>query len=366
MHDLKKNLALGVKMSLAKSVLRAQRLDLIRQAILHHDFTTLKKMAREPEGFVHDELRRWIWPILLRTHHGSYIDEKGSANDIADPIQIYKDVERSLYYYPQDITPILKAHKQQELHSMLVEILWRNPRLKYYQGFHDICTVFLLVLGKKAAIPAAENVALFFTRYAMLDSFDPISKQLRLMMSIIEYEDLELMAFMERYNVMPFYALSWVLTWFSHDLTDLRKITRLFDLFIASSVMMPLYVASAITLLRKDELLGTDPEYLHSQMTHIPPNMDLERTIELAIQLEAKYSSLHLQKRSCIWLHDESTINTWYEDWGTIGNNAPNRLKADQYLANDVPIEEWEDELLNEWLAKRKYSIGDGSDELVI
>ncbi|SAM04668.1 hypothetical protein [Absidia glauca] len=199
----------------------------------------------------------------------------------------------------------------------------------------------------------------------MLDSFDPISKQLRLMMSIIEYEDLELMTFMERYNVMPFYALSWVLTWFSHDLTDLRKITRLFDLFIASSVMMPLYVASAMTLLRKDELFRTDPEYLHSQMTHIPPDMDLERTIELATRLETKYSSLHLQKRSGIWLHDESTINTWYEDWGIIGNTAPNRLKADQYLANDVPIEEWEDELLNEWLSKRKYSVDDGPEGLV-
>jgi hypothetical protein len=60
-----------------------------------------------------------------------------------------------------------------------------------------------------------------------------------------------------------------------------------------------------MTLLRKDELFRTDPEYLHSQMTHIPPDMDLERTIELATRLETKYSSLHLQKRSGIWLHDE-------------------------------------------------------------
>jgi hypothetical protein len=81
---------------------------------------------------------------------------------------------------------------------MIVEILWRNPNLKYYQGFHDICTCFLLVLGKKAAIPAAENVALFFIRDAMLDSFDPVSKQLRLMSSIIEYEDSELTLFLER------------------------------------------------------------------------------------------------------------------------------------------------------------------------
>ncbi|KAI8092502.1 rab-GTPase-TBC domain-containing protein [Halteromyces radiatus] len=360
MHDLTNNLSLGVKMSLIKTMIHTQRLELIRQAITHNDFTTLQKMAREPGGFMKDSFRQYVWPILLRTHQGYYIDEKGSANDIADPIQISKDVERSLYYYPQDITPNLKARKQQELHRMIVEILWRNPRLKYYQGFHDICTVFLLVLGKRAGIPAAENVALFFTRDAMLDSFDPISKQLRLMMSIIEYEDTELMTFMERNNVMPFYALSWVLTWFSHDLTDFNKITRLFDLFIASSAMMPLYVASAITLIRRDELLGADPEYLHSLMTHIPEDIDIERTIQLACHLEANYSSLYLQKRSGIWLHDESTINTWEHDWD--GKKVPDRLKADQYLANDVPVEEWEDELLTEWLTKRRCCLDDGTE----
>lgn len=58
-------------------------------------------------------------PILLHTQHGNYIAEKGSGKDIresimfvysfhtyiekdlADPVQITKDVERSLYYYPQ-------------------------------------------------------------------------------------------------------------------------------------------------------------------------------------------------------------------------------------------------------------------------
>jgi TBC1 domain family member 20 len=81
-----------------------------------------------------------------------------------------------------------KEHKQKELRDLIMEVLWRNPKLNYYQvckledekwkgrendlmlirviqGFHDICACFLLVLGKKDAIPAAENVALFFLRY---------------------------------------------------------------------------------------------------------------------------------------------------------------------------------------------------------
>lgn len=104
----------------------------------------------------------------------------------------------------------------------------------------------------------------------MLDSFDPVSKQLQLMSTIIQYEDIELTAHLERYihggrlwlekfsnnvsrcNIMPYYALSWILTWFSHDLESLDKIARLFDLFVASSPLMPVYVASAVSKNKKE------------------------------------------------------------------------------------------------------------------
>ncbi|KAG0171334.1 hypothetical protein DFQ30_001166 [Apophysomyces sp. BC1015] len=122
----------------------------------------------------------------------------------------------------------------------------------------------------------------------MLDSFDPISKQLRLMSSIIEYEDVQLTNYLE-----------------SHDIEDFGKISRLFDLFVASSPLMPVYVASAITLLRRSEILRTDPDILHSLITHVPEDIDVELVIQTALKLEKRYPSLQLQKRSGIWLHDE-------------------------------------------------------------
>ncbi|RUP43469.1 hypothetical protein BC936DRAFT_137129, partial [Jimgerdemannia flammicorona] len=273
---------------------RAHRVKLILEAIAANDANQLRQLARTDDGLVYEWLRREAWyvifhhlwvdlstlfemktpvqctnqpipthrPILLHTLDGVYLREKGSGmsdpqhplftfsplhtiplthlnhleQDLRDPKQINKDVERSLYYFPQGnvasppprassnrhstllwidsnppptitsgISPLLKSHRQRELHDMIVEILWRNPRLNYYQGFHDVCTCFLLVLGKREAIPAAENVALT--------------------------------------GVMPFYTLSWVLTWFSHDLTDFDKVMRLFDLFMASTPLMPVYAA---------------------------------------------------------------------------------------------------------------------------
>lgn len=82
-----------------------------------------------------------------------------TEEDLADPHQIAKDIERSFYYYPQGvclyvrawygtkggivgltyihqagISSAQKARKQKELHDLIIEILWRNPRLKYYQA----------------------------------------------------------------------------------------------------------------------------------------------------------------------------------------------------------------------------------------
>ncbi|KAI8048042.1 rab-GTPase-TBC domain-containing protein [Gilbertella persicaria] len=348
----------GLKISVAKSMQRLQQTERILSAIARKDLTELKRLARLPYGFVNDTLRKLVWPILLHTQHGNYIAEKGSEKDLADPVQITKDVERSLYYYPQDVTPVFKAHKQQELHCMIVEILWRNPSLKYYQGFHDICTCFLLVLGKKAAIPAAENVALFFIRDAMLDSFEPVSKQLRLMSSLIEYEDPSLTLYMEKANVMPYYALSWILTWFSHDFEDYDKVIRLFDLFISSQAFMPVFIASAIILLRRHEILMAEKDSVHSLVTRIPQDIDIEHIIEKAVQLESKHTVLQLQKQSGIWLHEESAINTWETDWGHLTwHQVPDQLQANRHLAHGSHKEEWEDEMLTQWTMHRRQSI---------
>ncbi|OAD79685.1 hypothetical protein PHYBLDRAFT_179197 [Phycomyces blakesleeanus NRRL 1555(-)] len=317
----------------ARSMQRTHQVEQIITALSRNDISSLRSLARQPGGYVHDTLRKLVWPILLHAHYGCYVDEKGSEKDLADPVQITKDVERSLYYYPQDISPMLKAHKQQELHRMIVEILWRNPRLKYYQ-----------------ASPI---------EYAMLDSFDPVSKQLRLMSSIIEYEDPELTSFLERSNIMPYYALSWILTWYSHDFEDFSKITRLFDLFVASSPLMPVYVASAITLLRRSTILRAEPDLAHSIISHIPHDINIDTVIQKAVSLEERYSALELQKRSGIWLHDESVVNTWYRDWSHMGwNDVPDSIKADRYLSHGIPKEEWEDEMLTEWMERRRKWFG--------
>lgn len=129
---------------------------------------------------------------------------------------------------------------------------------------------------------------------------------------------------------MPYYTLSWVLTWFSHDLTDFEKVMRLFDLFMASTPLMPVYVACAVSkrsfavtrrpnsrmiwpllfyalqivLSHSQDLLHQEIEMVHMCLVNLPqdPDMDIDVVIAMALELEKKYPPLELQKCSGIWL----------------------------------------------------------------
>jgi hypothetical protein len=58
--------------------------------------------------------------------------------------------------------------------------------------------------------------------------------------------DRELWAHIEESGIPPFFALSWFITWFSHNLQDLAQISRLFDVLMASHPLMPIYISAVV------------------------------------------------------------------------------------------------------------------------
>ncbi|RUS15014.1 hypothetical protein BC938DRAFT_477124, partial [Jimgerdemannia flammicorona] len=111
----------------------------------------------------------------------------------------------------------------------------------------------------------------------MLDSIDPVSRQLSLVTTLLKLENPGLHEFL-----------------MNHDLTDFDKVMRLFDLFMASTPLMPIYVACA------------EPEMVHMYLVNLPqdPDMDIDEIIQMAIVLEKKYPPMDLQKRSGTWLDE--------------------------------------------------------------
>lgn len=68
----------------------------------------------------------------------------------------------------------------------------------------------------------------------------------------------------------PFFALAWFLTWWSREVEELPAAARLFDFFVASHPLMPLYLGAVAMRHQRQALLavGDMPE-LHSALTNM-------------------------------------------------------------------------------------------------
>ena len=84
-----------------------------------------------------------------------------------------KDVDRSMKNF--DFYNSLNEENEEsykvQLREIILELLSRNG-FHYYQGYNEFCSVFLLILGKKQGIKAAEIASKFLIKDFLLDSFD--------------------------------------------------------------------------------------------------------------------------------------------------------------------------------------------------
>lgn len=80
---------------------------------------------------------------------------------------------------------------------------------------------------------------------------------------------------------LPFFALSWILTLFSHDVDTLEPIQRMFDYLLSRNPISAIYLAVAILVAKKPQLLKMvrdmgaeamdDPSVLHPLFARLPP-----------------------------------------------------------------------------------------------
>jgi hypothetical protein len=111
---------------------------------------------------------------------------------------------------------------------------------------------------------------------------------LQLLFPIVAAEDRDLFAFLDRAAVQPFFALPWVLTWFSHSVASFASLSRLFDLFLATDATMPLFMSAAVVLWCRSHLLHpagpVECEYsaVHSFFSKLFADIPLQLNLEAA------------------------------------------------------------------------------------
>jgi hypothetical protein len=169
---------------------------------------------------------------------------------------------------------------------VILDVLRRHPALCYFQGYHDIVQVFLLVLGAQDAPAAVARLSLLRIRDFMLSTLDPAISQLELLRPIFRAADPELYHHMPKSQ--PSFALAGTITMFAHNIQDYKDITRLFDFFLAHDAVMPIYLFAAVVLSRREELLEIekeDEDILYVMLGRLPEPFDVEfhiaRTLEL-------------------------------------------------------------------------------------
>ncbi|KDQ52193.1 hypothetical protein JAAARDRAFT_73264 [Jaapia argillacea MUCL 33604] len=258
------------------------------------DWTVLRGLSLRPGGF--RKQRDQLWPRLLGVYNDEYEGRAGypPATSTAAPStedepplpipspdpsphddehQIKLDTERSFVLYPVDDVKDRDDLKS-ELHQLLVSIFRKRRKLSYFQGYHDIVTVIFLTLPKELQFPCTEKLSLHRVRDSMGATLEPVLGLLRILQKVLRLADPPLASILDRHAPLPFYALSNLLTLFSHDVATLPLIQHVFDYLLCRPPVAAIYLAAAIVLSRKSEVERLEEEgeegMVHSLLSSLP------------------------------------------------------------------------------------------------
>ena len=207
-------------------------------------------------------------------------------------------VQRLQMEYKQNRKVARLIHrKQQRLANLLNMTLLFSPPddLRYYQGYHDVACIFLSVLGETdrskrrtdisaLGLQAPSNVLHRVSHSHLKDclrkNFLQLQTTLRLtVFPLLALFDPPIHDYLEAAGMEPFFVLSWVITWYSHEIRDTQLVKRLFDVFLVSHPLFPVYVAIAMIThsYNRREILETECDFaaLHATLTGLPKNSSL-------------------------------------------------------------------------------------------
>ncbi|XP_078124049.1 TBC1 domain family member 20 isoform X1 [Sander vitreus] len=301
---------------------RKQKLAEIHQALISDpvDIETLRRAAASKGGLLTDELRRKVWPKLLNINVYDLPPKPGRdvRENHKDYNQVVLDVRRSMKRFPKGMPATEKAILQEQLIDIILEVLKCNPQLHYYQGYHDVAVTLLLVVGERMAIAMLDTLSNHHLRDFMDPTMDSTKHILNYLMPILEQVDTELHEFMIRAEVGTIFALSWLITWYGHVLSDFKHTMRLYDFFLASHPLMPIYLAATvrgdlIVLHREKEVKTTecDMAMVHHLLSRIPQDLPYELLIGQAQDLFDQYPPSLLAKRAALQSRKSLSINTF-------------------------------------------------------
>jgi len=92
-------------------------------------------------------------------------------------------------------------------------------------------------------------------------------------------------SFYSSVELFPHFALAEYTTWYAHKFAENRKLLhRLFDFFLGSPLLMPLYLSTVIVAHRATEIFNTTPDmgHTHKVLCTVSITKEMELTLKNA------------------------------------------------------------------------------------
>lgn len=163
--------------------------------------------------------------------------------------------------------------KREDLQDIIMRVLRRHPDLFYYQGFHDIAQVVLMVYGGSVtpqSVAVLDRITVCRTRDFMLPTFDGATDHLDLLLPIVAAANKNLARGLSA--EYSFFAIAPVITLFSHHVTELDQIAVLFDFLLTQGPDLSIYLYAQL-LLDNEKILMAEFDSHEPEINSILTNL---------------------------------------------------------------------------------------------
>lgn len=210
------------------------------------------------------------------------------------------------------------AELKRKLAKLIVKLLIKKPDLHYYQGFHDICLTYMTLLGDVEAFSKLDKLIDSHFETFMKPTMNETQDFLALIPIIIGLKDSQVQEFLVLAEVGTIFALSWVITWFSHVIPNERDVAAIFEFLEERDPHMVLYLCAEIVILKRENLLKLEPEMstVHHFLCQIPrkEKLPLAQLLDSAINTFSKWppsvviKKLDYHRRTKLQVHNQNIL----------------------------------------------------------